>query len=255
MYKYISLAIILAILAGCKSDSKEISEVSTEPPLNQFVKVDKPVNPPPIKSETPVTDTVTAMTDNSKPTAKQKLPATKKQTSPTKTKQKTTAKSQPKAKKKKAPVPPKKNVVSTITWDEQIHDFGEIVEGDVIHHSFKFTNTGHVPVEIKSASATCGCTRPSFPFITIGPGESNQISVTYNSVGKDGPQTPEITVEANTNPKLTVLKLKGTVKPKPKEIVDTATETVDTTTAIKSGIKSPLLKAKNQATSSDSLKK
>ncbi len=104
-----------------------------------------------------------------------------------------------------------------IQFEELVWNFGEITEGDIIEKKFKFTNVGNAPLEIIATSATCGCTRPSFPFLDIAPGESNVIGVTYNSVGKDGEQDPEVTVESNTHPKITTIKLHGTVKPKPKK--------------------------------------
>lgn len=118
-------------------------------------------------------------------------------------------------KAEKAPSP--KEQPAQITFQELTYDFGEITEGDVIQHEFKFMNTSKSPLEIVSATATCGCTRPTFPFITIEPGGTHQISVSFHSVGKSGPQNPEITITANTNPKQTILKLTGTVIPKEKK--------------------------------------
>ena len=117
-------------------------------------------------------------------------------------------------------VPKKKTVIKKrpkITFEEMTWDFGEITEGDIVEKKFKFTNTGNAPLEIFATSASCGCTRPSFPFLDIAPGESNVIGVQYNSVGKDGVQNPEVTVEANTIPRITKLKIKGVVVPKKKE--------------------------------------
>ncbi|MEM9549023.1 MAG: DUF1573 domain-containing protein [Bacteroidota bacterium] len=101
-----------------------------------------------------------------------------------------------------------------IRFEELTWNFGEITEGDIVEKKFKFTNIGNAPLQILSTSATCGCTMPSFPFLDIAPGESNVIGVTYNSVGKDGKQTPEVTVVSNTNPKVTTIKLQGFVRPK-----------------------------------------
>jgi len=131
-----------------------------------------------------------------------------------------------KKKAKKSNVSKKK---PKLTFEKMEWDFGEIVEGDIVEHKFKFTNTGNAPLEIFATSATCGCTRPSFPFLDIAPGESNVIGVTYNSVSKEGDQNPEITVESNAVPKKTILKLFGTVKPKPKEEKkDTTSTKIDT---------------------------
>ncbi len=104
-----------------------------------------------------------------------------------------------------------------ITFEELTWNFGKITEGDIVEKKFKFTNTGNAPLEILATSATCGCTRPSFPFLLIAPGKSDVIGVQYNSVNKDGDQDPVVTIESNTIPKITTIKLFGTVKPKSKE--------------------------------------
>ncbi len=69
-----------------------------------------------------------------------------------------------------------------------IWNFGEIVEGDIIKKKFIFTNTGKAPLQIIGAEASCGCARPTAPFLDIAPGESGEIGITYNSVNKDGDQ-------------------------------------------------------------------
>ena len=258
MYRVITVITILSVMVGCKGDVVDTTQRKSEmPPLNQFVKVEKTASNQRIitvadstaKAEATLKKTNTA----SPPEKKQQVKSTlSKQTqTPPVTKQKVTRK---KKKKRKVQKPQKREVTKSslakVRWQESIHDFGEIVEGDVINHSFKFTNTGNVPLEIKEAKASCGCTRPSFPFILIPPGESNQIGVTYHSVGKDGDQVAEVTVIANTEPKVTVLKLRGHVKPKPeKEITEEAA--TDSTAQKKSGKKSPIIKAINQAVARD----
>ncbi len=115
-------------------------------------------------------------------------------------------------KKKKTPKRLAKIEFETTTWD-----FGEITEGDIVKKDFQFTNTGEAPLQIIGADASCGCARPTVPFLDIAPGETNKIGVIYNSVNKDGDQEPEIIIESNTYPKHTILKLFGTVKSKPEE--------------------------------------
>ena len=118
-----------------------------------------------------------------------------------------------KPKKKKKKNPPSR---AKIEFKEMVHDYGEIESGDEIEHNFVFTNEGKAPLNIISASATCGCTVPSYPFLPIEPGEEGRIGVYFNSVGKEGIQEPIITVTSDGNPKITKLKLKGKVLPKKK---------------------------------------
>lgn len=101
-----------------------------------------------------------------------------------------------------------------IKFDEISFDFGEIKEGDIIKHNFEFTNTGNQDLKIISATATCGCTTPSIPFLDIKPGEKGFIGVTYNSVNKEGIQTPEINILTNAVPKTRQIRLVGKVLPK-----------------------------------------
>lgn len=111
-----------------------------------------------------------------------------------------------------------------IEFEELLFDFGEIMQGDKIDHKFKFTNTGNAPLSVNKADATCGCATPSIPFMDIMPGEQGFIGVSYNSVGKEGEEVPQVTIftNAKTNPNQT-LKLKGFVKVPEKDSTKTDT--------------------------------
>ncbi len=91
------------------------------------------------------------------------------------------------------------------------HNFGQIKEGQIVKHTFKFKNIGKSPLVIKDATATCGCTVPKKPQNPIAPGGDGEIEVEFNSSGKSGVQEKDITVTANTIPAETKLKIKGTV--------------------------------------------
>ena len=93
----------------------------------------------------------------------------------------------------------------------ETYDFGSIPEGEVIEHTFTFTNTGEAPLIIQSASASCGCTVPSYSKEPVPVGGTGEIAVRFNSKGKKGNQAPTVTVTANTYPKVRKLRLKGSV--------------------------------------------
>lgn len=119
-----------------------------------------------------------------------------------------------------------------ITFLEESYFFGEIEEGDLVKHTFKFKNDGDGTLIIKDATATCGCTRPDFPFIPIQPGETGDINVVFNSTGKVGPQKKAVTIFSNGHPKVKKVFLEGTVlskKEKPKEEVEVPEIQADTT--------------------------
>jgi len=96
-------------------------------------------------------------------------------------------------------------------FSSETFDFGAISEGEVVEHIFSFTNTGEAPLIIQSASASCGCTVPSYSKDPVPVGGTGEIAVRFNSKGKKGNQAPTITVTANTFPKVLKLRLKGTV--------------------------------------------
>jgi hypothetical protein len=91
-------------------------------------------------------------------------------------------------------------------------DFGTIKEGTVVNHTFEFTNIGEAPLIIQDATATCGCTVPSFSRQPIPVGGKGRIEVSFDSRSKIGQQSPVVTVTANTNPPVTRLLVKGFVQ-------------------------------------------
>ena len=103
-----------------------------------------------------------------------------------------------------------------ITFEDTSHDFGTIAEdGGNVTHEFKFTNTGEAPLMIVNASASCGCTRPSYPKKPVAPGKTDKIKVTYVPVGRPGEFVKTVTVKTNVKKQKTIkLKIKGTVVPK-----------------------------------------
>ena len=99
-------------------------------------------------------------------------------------------------------------------FSQMEHDFGTIAEGEVIEHLFNFTNNGQAPLVISNITASCGCTSPDWTKTPVKPGETGFVKVVFNSAAKSGAQAPTVTIQANTNPTVTRLRLKGTVNPK-----------------------------------------
>ena len=84
-----------------------------------------------------------------------------------------------------------------ITFEEKSHDFGDIYQGDKVEHTFKFANTGTEPLIITNVQVTCGCTVPAWPRDPIMPGQKSEITVAFNSAGKNGKQNKVVTVVSN----------------------------------------------------------
>lgn len=102
-----------------------------------------------------------------------------------------------------------------IEFEEEVFDFGDIVEGDVVEHVFKFTNVGKNPLIISHAQGSCGCTVPEWPHAPVLPGESGEIKVKFNSKGKQGEQDKSVTISANTIPNKTKIRVVGGVEVNP----------------------------------------
>lgn len=85
-----------------------------------------------------------------------------------------------------------------ITWERPTHDFGDVVQGDKVEHTFKFTNTGNAPLVITNVQVTCGCTTPKgWERDPIEPGASSEITLGFNSTGKYGRQKKVVTIVSN----------------------------------------------------------
>ena len=104
------------------------------------------------------------------------------------------------------------NKQAAIKFNKEEHDFGTLLQGEVVTYSFHFTNTGKMPLIISEVGSSCGCTVGDYPREPIAPGKTGDIKVTYNSAGHHGFQSRFLTVMSNTNPAKTTLRIKCTVQ-------------------------------------------
>ena len=82
-----------------------------------------------------------------------------------------------------------------IKFEHLEHDFGKVLQGEQVSHTFKFKNVGDAPLIISSIEKTCGCTTPDF-----------------SSKPHKGFQNKRLIVKANTNPSETILRIKAQVE-------------------------------------------
>ena len=86
----------------------------------------------------------------------------------------------------------------SISWEKSTHDFGDLVQGDKVEHVFKYKNTGKEPLIITNVQVTCGCTTPKgWARDPIAPGQSGEITIAFNSLGKYGKQNKVVTIISN----------------------------------------------------------
>jgi hypothetical protein len=104
---------------------------------------------------------------------------------------------------------------AVITWDKTTHDFGEIIQGDKVEHTFHFTNTGDKELVITNVEVTCGCTTPKgWPRDPITPGNGGELTIAFNSTGKIGKQNKVITITSNSVGAVNQVMFSATVIPK-----------------------------------------
>ncbi len=103
--------------------------------------------------------------------------------------------------------------VAQMSFKQDRFDFGIVDEGDIVKHTYNFTNTGKEPLVITNARSTCGCTVPVWPKEPVAVGETGTIEVSFNTKGKRNKQQKPVTITANTFPSQTVVYLSGEVTP------------------------------------------
>jgi uncharacterized cupredoxin-like copper-binding protein len=101
------------------------------------------------------------------------------------------------------------------SFQKETHDFGTITEGETVKTEFTIKNEGKSDLQILKTKATCGCTATDPEKKVLKPGESTNINVSFNSTGKEGNQTKQITVVTNDPERPTVkLTIKANINKK-----------------------------------------
>ncbi|HEU4717063.1 MAG TPA: DUF1573 domain-containing protein, partial [Bacteroidia bacterium] len=98
-----------------------------------------------------------------------------------------------------------------ITFDETTHDFGTVVQGTVVTHEFRFTNTGKTPLVITNVCGSAGSVVPSFTKEPVAPGKNGMVKVIFSTTGNLGMQDKTVTLTSNAKDNTVVLHIKGQV--------------------------------------------
>ena len=102
-------------------------------------------------------------------------------------------------------------------FEEETHDFGDLMQGGDASFVFKFTNEGTTDLVISNAKGSCGCTVPKWSSDPVAPGAEGEIKVVYDS-NRIGGISKSVTINYNstTEPVKTIF-IKGNITPKPAE--------------------------------------
>ena len=112
-----------------------------------------------------------------------------------------------------------------ITFEKTDHDFGKINEADGrVTTIFTFKNEGMAPLVLSNVRASCGCTTPTWTKTPIEPGQTGDITVTYNPNGRPGRFQKTITITSNASEPTKKLTIRGEVIPKTQQSVSRFTQ-------------------------------
>lgn len=87
-----------------------------------------------------------------------------------------------------------KKAEEQVKFTELKHDFGKIKQSVPVTYDFAFQNMGNTPVVIESATASCGCTTPTWPKTPVTKNKTEKISAGFNAAAP-GPFEKTITVK------------------------------------------------------------
>ncbi|MBI3232928.1 MAG: DUF1573 domain-containing protein [Bacteroidetes bacterium] len=115
-------------------------------------------------------------------------------------------------KKPTTPAPPPTKGQLTFVQTELA--FGKIPQWQPVTHTFKFKNTRTKPLYIYNVNRKCGCTTPRWTSGMIQPGDSGEVTITFNAV-EAGPFDKEMSVSCNGVVEYVDIEITGTVMPAP----------------------------------------
>ena len=113
-----------------------------------------------------------------------------------------------------AGAPPAGLPAPKIQFDSPAYDFGKVMSGQPVNHTYYFTNTGSQDLVLNNVQGTCGCTVVTDWARQVKPGASGHISVVFNTANYNTPITKLVTVTCNDRSRpggVFSLQLKGVV--------------------------------------------
>jgi len=108
---------------------------------------------------------------------------------------------------------------SSIEFNKQVHDFGDIMlSSGKQSYTFTFKNITQQPVVIQTVISSCGCTTPEWTRSPVKPGGSGKVGVTFLNDQGPYPFDKSLTVYVTGSSKPVILRIKGVVHEKKKNI-------------------------------------
>ncbi|MEY3058711.1 MAG: hypothetical protein RL000_63 [Bacteroidota bacterium] len=73
------------------------------------------------------------------------------------------------------------NAAAVVKFKEMRHNFGKIKQGVPVTYDFEFTNVSSGAVIIETATASCGCTTPTWPQAPVMKAKTEKIKAGFNA--------------------------------------------------------------------------
>lgn len=103
---------------------------------------------------------------------------------------------------------------STISFDERVHDFGNIhEEKGKVSHKFIFHNNGNTPAVINDIYSGCGCIGKVLSKAPVNPGSTGEVTIIFDPEYKSGFFSKEIMVYSNNGESYNRIWVKGVIIP------------------------------------------
>ena len=87
--------------------------------------------------------------------------------------------------------------LTEISFEEEMHDFGKLLSGEIVVYTFIFTNTGNHDLTFKKVYSDCGCVHVDYSKNDVKSGSKGKIVVEFDSSGLVGRQLKTIEINAN----------------------------------------------------------
>jgi len=87
---------------------------------------------------------------------------------------------------------------TTVSFDQDIYDFGTLKAGEIMVCTFTLTNTGKADYKIENIETECGCITVQFPQEVIKPGQTGNIEIEFDSSGMVGREYKSIEIHGNS---------------------------------------------------------
>ena len=84
-----------------------------------------------------------------------------------------------------------------IKWDRKEHDFGSVMQGEVVETNFTVLNNRKDTLVVENVVGSCGCIASKWPHQPMLPGIQGNITVKFDTKGKSGNHMKSVSVYTN----------------------------------------------------------